>query len=399
MTSRPSLGARLYRGEQSFEFVGRFRTWVLVSAAVIVVSVGALVLRGLNLGIEFSGGAEFIASGPSVGQDAIPGVRDAVTGSGVPGVGEPIVTVVGGDRMQVRTGAVTPAEAAQVRDAIAADLDVDKTEVAVQVVGPSWGGEITRKALYGLGAFLLFIVVYLSIAFEWRMAVSALVALLHDIVATIGIYALVGFDVTPATVIGLLTILGYSLYDTVVVFDKVRENTRGVLGQSQRTYAEAANLAVNQTVVRSVITTVVALLPIGAILFVGAGLLGAGTLKDFALVLFVGVAVGTYSSIFVATPLLAWLHGRDPQVQALERRVAARRSSRTPVTGRPKGGGTATGTVVSAAEPTAEAADTLDGTAEPTEEPRPQRVVRPTGGRAQPQRQSRSQRKSGPGRR
>jgi preprotein translocase subunit SecF len=399
------LGARLYRGETSFDFVGRVRTWAVVSVALLLVSLGAVVLRGLELGIEFTGGAQFSVTAPTVGDSSVPAVRDAVTGIGIAGVGEPIVTIVGGDRLQVRTGAVTTDEAAQVRDVVAAEVGVGPNDVTSQVVGPSWGGEITRKAGLGLMAFLAFIAVYLSIAFEWRMAVSALVALVHDIVATVGVYALVGFDVTPATVIGLLTILGYSLYDTVVVFDKVRENTRGIHGQSRQTYAEAANLAVNQTVVRSVITTVVALLPIGAILFVGAGLLGAGTLKDFALVLFVGVAVGTYSSIFVATPLLAWLHGREAQVQALERRVAARRSGRTA----PAGSTARTGARTSTGRPDAgdELADgaaieddSSAGTAGgPDERPRPARTVRPVGGRAQPQRRTRQQRRSGPGNR
>ena len=193
-------------------------------------------------------------------------------------------------------------------------------------VGASWGSQISQKALQALIAFLIVIVIYLSIAFEWRMALAALIALVHDIVITVGIYALAGFQVSPATVIGLLTILGYSLYDTVVVFDKVRENTAGLLGSARSTYSQAANLALNQTLVRSINTSIIALLPVAAILFIGGGLLGAGELNDLALVLFVGMLSGTYSSIFIATPVLADLKERDPQYKALARRVAQRAS-------------------------------------------------------------------------
>jgi preprotein translocase subunit SecF len=202
-------------------------------------------------------------------------------------------------------------------------------------VGPSWGADVTRKALFSLAVFLALVIAYLSFAFEWKMAIAAMVALLHDLLITIGVYAIVGFQVTPATVIGLLTILGYSLYDTVVVFDKVKENTAGIAGGSRMTYGGAANLAVNQTLVRSINTSLIALLPVAGLLFVGAGLLGTGTLKDLALALFVGIAAGTYSSIFIATPLAAQLKEREPQMQALAKRVAARqvapRQPRAPV--------------------------------------------------------------------
>lgn len=332
MASTAPLGARLYRGETSVDIVGRIRTWLLVTAAIVAVSLLAVVLRGLNLGIEFRGGAEFDASVGQLSADqAVAEVREAVTGTGIDAASAPIVTIVGsgGDqRVSVETGDLTTAQSAAVRDAVAEAVGTPREEVTTQVVGPSWGEEITRKALYGLLAFLVLITVYLSLAFEPKMALSAIVALLHDLIATVGIYALVGFDVTPATVIGLLTILGYSLYDTVVVFDKVRENTKGIGGQSTRTYTEAANLALNQTLVRSLVTSLIALLPIAAILFVGAGLLGAGTLKDFALVLFIGVAVGTFSSVFLATPLLAYLKEREPAMRGLAARVAARRSGR-----------------------------------------------------------------------
>jgi preprotein translocase subunit SecF len=209
--------------------------------------------------------------------------------------------------------------------------------VSSQLIGPSWGQDISKKALRALIFFLVLVVLFLSMYFEWKMAVAAMLALLHDLAITVGIYALSGFEVTPATVIGFLTILGYSLYDTVVVFDKVKENTQGLAGGSRMTYSDAANLAVNQTIVRSLNTSIVALLPIGAILFAGVVLLGAGPLKDLSLALFVGVAVGTYSSIFIATPILATLKEREPAMQALARRVAARGGSAAKTTARGRG--------------------------------------------------------------
>ena len=197
--------------------------------------------------------------------------------------------------------------------------------ITTQSVGPSWGADITRQALIGLGVFVLLVILFLTVYFELRMAAAAIVALLHDLLITIGVYAITGFEVTPATVIGVLTILGYSLYDTVVVFDKVKENTKGIIAQSRLNYRESSNLALNQTLIRSINTSIVALLPVAAILIVGVGILQAGTLKDLALALFVGIAAGTYSSIFIATPILVQLKERQPEIQALARRVHARR--------------------------------------------------------------------------
>jgi len=211
-----------------------------------------------------------------------------------------------------------------VQDALASKFGITTEVIDTQIVGPSWGKEITRKALYGLFAFLIVVLLYLAMAFEPKMAAAAILAVIHDVFITVGIYALVGFDVTPATVIGFLTILGYSLYDTVVVFDKVRENTRTITSTSKMTYSQAANLAVNQTLVRSFNTSLIALMPVGSILFVGAGLLGAGTLKDLSLALFIGLATGTYSSIFIATPILAVLREREPAMKALAKRVNSR---------------------------------------------------------------------------
>ena len=226
---------------------------------------------------------------------------------------------------EVQTKSLTGPQTVTLEKDLSSRLGVSTDNITVKTVGPLWGSQISTKAVEALIAFLIVIVIYLSIAFEWKMAIAAFIALMHDLVITVGVYALVGFQVSPATVIGLLTILGYSLYDTVVVFDKVRENTAGLLGGARTTYSEAANLALNQTLVRSINTSVIALLPVAAILFVGdRAARRHNELKDLALVLFVGMLSGTYSSIFIATPVLADLKEREPQYQALAKRVAVR---------------------------------------------------------------------------
>jgi preprotein translocase subunit SecF len=207
------------------------------------------------------------------------------------------------------------------------NFGVSAADIDTQSIGPSWGKEITKKALQGLLAFVIVIMIFLAMAFEPKMAIAAIVAVVHDVLITVGIYALIGFDVTPATVIGFLTILGYSLYDTVVIFDKVRENTRSITSTSKQTFTQATNLAVNQTIVRSINTTVIALLPVAAILFIGGGLLGAGTLKDISLALFIGMLVGSYSSVFIAPAVLAQLREKEPAMIALAKRVQARGSA------------------------------------------------------------------------
>lgn len=313
------LGHRLYSGEVSFDFIGRRRTWYVVSAIILVVSIGALLVRGLNLGIEFKGGADFSIPSATCSVEQARTMAETETGS------QAIVTQAASGTIRIQTEPLTPAETSTVTAAFAEACGVEKDAIKVQSVGPTWGGEISKKALQGVIVFLILVSIFLSIYFEWRMAAAALVALAHDLVITVGVYALTGLEVTPATVIGLLTILGFSLYDTVVVFDKVKENTRGITGQSMMTYSEAANLAVNQTLVRSINTSIVALLPVIAIIVVGAGFLGAGTLLDLAVVLAVGMAAGTYSSIFIATVFLAQLKERQPEMKALAARVTARR--------------------------------------------------------------------------
>jgi preprotein translocase subunit SecF len=323
MSRLGNLGARLYRGESSIDFVGRQRVWYAISALILVVSIVSLATLGLNRGIEFKGGSvfQFEAKGTTTEQ-----VRNAVTSSGVVHDTPIVQSTSAGWRVQ--TESLSADDAAKVQQTIATEFRLGSpNEVSPQTVGASWGSDISKKALQGLIVFMVLVVGYLSIAFEWRMAVAAIIALAHDILITVGVYSLSGFEVTPGSVVGLLTILGYSLYDTVVVFDKVRENTRALSATSRINYSQAANLALNQTLVRSINTSVVALLPVAGLLFIGAGFLGAGTLKDLALVLFVGMMAGTYSSICVATPLLADLKEREPKYRELRQRIAARAAS------------------------------------------------------------------------
>ena len=261
------LGGKLYRGEVSYDFVGNRKRWYAISAVILLLSIGALIGRQLTLGIEFEGGAVFIVP---TAQGTVSEAEDAVVETGV--TGEVIVTEhtgSSGRSLRIQTETLTNDESKAVAQSLAETFDVSIDEITAQIVGPSWGQEITQKALRGLVYFLVLVVIFLSVYFEWRMAVAALVALAHDLIITVGIYALVGFTVTPATIIGVLTILGYSLYDTVVVFDKVKENTRGLAGSSKMTYSESANLALNQTLVRSINTSIIALLPVTAILLVG----------------------------------------------------------------------------------------------------------------------------------
>jgi preprotein translocase subunit SecF len=322
MSRLGQLGGRLYRGEVSYDFVGRKRRWYAISGAILLISVVALFTRGLDFSVDFKGGAVFQFSAPSVTQTQ---VSNVVASEGVSGaVVQQLTGKLGHSTWQVQTKTLTSGETVKVENALISDLGAKS--MSTTFVGASWGSQITTKAVQALITFLIVIVLYLSIAFEWKMAVAAFVALIHDLVIATGVYALTGLQVSPATVIGLLTILGYSLYDTVVVFDKVRENTAGLLGGARSTYSQAANLALNQTLVRSINTSIIALLPVAAILFVGGGLLGAGELKDLALVLFVGMLSGTYSSIFIATPVLADLKEREPQYRALAKRVSVRAS-------------------------------------------------------------------------
>jgi preprotein translocase subunit SecF len=319
MAKLSGIGGRLYRGETSIDFIGKRRRWYAFSGILIIASAATLFTQGLHLGIEFKGGSSFTVTSNNA---SISTAESALSDAGV--TSQNIIQLIGGNKVRVQTEPLSNVQQNAVQDQLAQKFNVSIESIDSQIIGPSWGKEITRKALYGLFGFLIVVMLYLAMAFEPKMAISAIIAVLHDVFITVGIYALVGFEVTPATVIGFLTILGYSLYDTVVVFDKVHENTRGIVSSGKSTYTQAANLAVNQTLVRSFNTSLIALLPVGSILFVGAGLLGAGTLKDLSLALFIGLATGTYSSIFIATPILAVLREREPAMQALAKRVGNR---------------------------------------------------------------------------
>ncbi len=313
------ISNRLHRGEVSFDFVGKRKLWYSISAGIVLLATIGLTM-GLHMGIEFKGGSVYTVHKPGLTVSQVQDATAKITST------SPVVQGTGNGDVRIQVSNAETAPSTTITEELSKELHVPAEQISAQVIGPSWGAEISKKALIGLVVFMVLVTAYLAIAFEWRMALAALVALIHDLLITIGVYALVGFEVTPGTVIGFLTILGYSLYDTVVVFDTVRENTRGITKQSKRTYSEAANLGLNQTLVRSINTTTVALLPVAALLFIGGGLLNAGTLNDISLALFIGLSAGAYSSLFVATPLLAQLKERQPAMKALASRVARARA-------------------------------------------------------------------------
>lgn len=321
------LGRNLYSGQLSVNFIERRRRWYIITAVVLLLSILAIVFRGLNLGIEFRGGADFTLPAAQCS------VEEARTAAQQYVSGQPIVTVSAAGVVRVQTEPVTPELSREITAGLADACGIPASNVKSQVVGPTWGSEISAKALQGVLIFLALVMLFLSFYFNWRMAIGAVAAVIFDLTVTVGIYSLTGLEVTPATVIGLLTILAYSLYDTVVVFDKVKENTRGIAGQSVLTYPEAANLAVNQTVIRSINTSIVAILPVLALIVIGGWFFGAGTLLDLAVVLAIGLVAGTFSSIFMATPILVDLAQRQPEMKSLESRVAARRAQVARATG------------------------------------------------------------------
>lgn len=317
------LGNQLYSGERSINIVGKRKIWYAIAAVVVILTLVFPVLRGgFNLGIEFRGGSEFRLTNSqelpqSLAVDAVQSVA--------PGV-QVVVTEVGTADLRIQTEQLADVESEEARLALAAAYGLGDEEVASSFIGPNWGADVTRQALIGLAVFLLLVSILMALYFRsWKMSVAALVALAHDLIITIGIYAGVGFEVTPAAVIGFLTILSYSLYDTVVVFDKVRENTLEIEFSDTRTFGEMVNLAVNQTLVRSINTSIVAVLPVASILFIGSVLLGAGTLRDIALVMFVGTIVGTYSSVFLAAPVYVHLRENEPAIKKASERVLAGR--------------------------------------------------------------------------
>jgi preprotein translocase subunit SecF len=364
---RPGLFTRLYTGTGAFDIVGHRKWWYLITASIVAVCLGSILFKGFELGIDFEGGTKLTvpaasASGP-ISEDSVEEVFSETLGKEASSV----QTAGTGDSatVQVRSERLTLEEIVRVKQALFEELrplgtDGQPSEdvISDSSVGASWGGEISRKALIALAVFIVLVSLFIGSFFQRSMAIAAIVALLHDVIITAGVYSLVGFEVSPATVIGLLTILGFSLYDTIVVFDKVQENTRGLLGLTRRTYGEAANLALNQTLMRSINTSLIAVLPVIGLLVIGVGLLGVGTLKDLALVQAVGIVAGAFSSIALATPLLVDLTMRKPAYQQQAQRVYARRESMAR-----KAAAAASTTQVAAARPV----DSIDG-AEPSDD-------------------------------
>ncbi|MFZ3452371.1 protein translocase subunit SecF [Arthrobacter sp. 7Tela_A1] len=318
------FGNELYTGKRSYNFVGRYKLWFTVAAAAILLSILIPVVKGgFNLGIDFRGGSEFTVSGVektevSVGEEAVAGV---VSGS------DPRVTNISPGTMRIQTEELSDDQTLEVKAALAEDYGVSEENVTSTFIGPTWGNDVSRQALVGLVVFVALAAILMALYFRtWKMSLAAITGLLAVMITTAGLYSLSGFEVTPSAIIGFLTVLSYSLYDTVVVFDKIRENTANLEKQTKRTFAEQVNLAVNQTLVRSINTSVVAVLPVASVLFIGAYLLGAGTLKDLSLALFIGIILGTLGTLFVAAPLYAWLRRKEPEIVKQAKRVNDQRT-------------------------------------------------------------------------
>jgi preprotein translocase subunit SecF len=310
--------SRLYHGETRFDFIGSRRRWFTFSAALLLVSVLALSIRGLNLGVDFEGGSLVEVKNPAAA--SVADVRDALTGIGLEGA--VVQATGGGSGLRVQTKQLAAGEEDRLVEVLAQVSGSNSGEANRQTVGPTFGAQVTQSAIRALIVFLLVVSLFLWWRMEWKMALAAMAELIHDLVLTAGIYALIGFEVTPATVIALLTILGYSLYDTVVVFDKIEENVRE--RGERHTISALVNMSLNQVLMRSINTSLTTLLPIGSLLFVGSYLLGAATLREFALALFIGVATGTYSSIFLGAQLVAMWKEREERWRRVRRRLSRR---------------------------------------------------------------------------
>lgn len=313
------FGNDLYTGARSIDFVGRRKIWYSIAAVMVVLSILVPIVRGgFNFSIEFRGGSQFQVSDvsstdTSKAQDAVSSVVPSAVSH---------VSVVGDNAVRVQTDQLSETQTREVSDALAKAYDVDASEVSATFIGPSWGADVTQQSIQGLVVFLLLAFIAMALYFRtWKMSAAAIISLFHDLIITAGVYALVGFEVSPATMIGFLTILGYSLYDTVVVFDKIRENTKEEMELTRRTFAESVNLAVNQTLVRSINTAVVAVLPVASILFIGAYALGAATLRDISLALLIGIIVGTYSTIFLAAPMYSQFREKEPAIRKHDQKV------------------------------------------------------------------------------
>lgn len=357
------FGNSLHSGRRAYPIVRRRRTWYLISVIVLVALSAVGLLRGPNLGIEFTGGSEFQVAEVSETDQSIAReiVREQIPGN------EPNVTVLGQSTMRVQTEQLDSAETAELAEVLAEGYGVDTSAVSTSYVGPVWSADITQTMVQAVAVFLLLVAATMALYFRnLKASGAAMIALAHDMVLTVAVYLVIGFEISPGTVIGFLTIMGYSLYDTIVVFDKVRENTAGLTGQTQATYSEKVELAANQTLVRSINTSVVALLPVGSILVIGAFILGAGTLQDISLALFVGILTGTYSSIALAPGLIVDLRRREPEIAEHSRKVAQLRRPAAAATP-----GLEESTGLDTDEQTSGAAHE-DGEAEPTpEDPEP----------------------------
>lgn len=318
------LGNELYNGRKSIDFVNRRPLWYAISLVLVGAALAVVLIKGLNFGIEFTGGTQYRVplAASDVTQDNADELRAAIADEGIEGADTPVVTT-SGQSILIQVEDLTAEASDSVVEVINATVPVSD-QISQDEIGASWGTQVAQRAAIGVGVFLLLVMIFIALYFrEWKMSVAALAALVHDIAITVGVYALSGFPVTPSAVTGLLAILGFSLYDTVVVFDKVRENTREFRRPGQ-TYSDAANLAVNQTLVRSINTGIVALIPIGAILYVSAVQLGASSLQDLALSQFVGMAAGVYSSVVLAPRILVHLKSREKDIFEYENRAAAR---------------------------------------------------------------------------
>jgi preprotein translocase subunit SecF len=324
---RRSVWGRLYHGETNIDFVGRTKLWFALSGAVILIGLVSLFTRGLNLGIDFEGGTvwEVDANGHGVTE-----ARDTVSDAGIDDAEVQTLSSGNDERLRVSSEESTNEARQDVSEALSRLTGEDVDAVSVNSVGPSWGEEITSKAIRALVVFLVLITIYITIRFEWEMALATLAALVHDILVTVGVYSLFGFPVTPATVIAVLTILGYSIYDGIVVFDRVDENAKALASSGKTTYSQMVNDSLNEVLMRTLNTSVTALLPILSLLVIGSLVLGATTLQEFALALFIGLASGAYSSIFIASPLLAILKEREPRWKALRKRLDTDRGPLTP---------------------------------------------------------------------
>jgi preprotein translocase subunit SecF len=306
--------------------MGHKRWWFAISGLIIAAGVISLITSGLNLGIDFKGGVSWTVKAPHT---SVTSMRDAVRPFGL---GEATIQTTGNGFIKVSGKHLSQDKQAQVTDAIAKATGTTAQQVSINDVGPSWGKAVTNKARTALIVFFILITVYISFRFEWKMAIAAIVAVIHDILITVGIYSLSRFEVTPATVVAFLTILGYSLYDTIVVFDRIEENTRGLSASGRMTYSDTVNLSMNQVLMRSLNTSLVAILPVASILGIGVYVLGATALEDFALALLVGLITGAYSSIFIASPVLVLLKEREPRYAAIRQRLATKGAPATPLT-------------------------------------------------------------------